>query len=199
MKEALDTLLPRMNIPEGSFKIIDHGSKQALLNNLPSRLRGYAKWDNPSLRVLVLVDRDADDCKALKQTLEHAAASANLLTKTKAAAGVPFQVANRIVVEELEAWFFGDTTAMADAYPGVPSSLASRSPYRDPDAIKGGTWEALGRVLHNAGYYTGSRKPPKIEVARNIAAKMQPNRNRSHSFQMFANGLRALMLQPSAT
>ena len=58
-----------------------------------------------------------------------------------------FQLVNRLAVEELEAWFFGDVDAMATAYPRVPRTLAQRAPYRDPDRIKGGTWEAHGARL----------------------------------------------------
>ena len=53
---------------------------------------------------------------------------------------IRFQVLNRIAVEELEAWFFGDVQAIHQAYERVSSSLIVKSAYRDPDAIKGGTW-----------------------------------------------------------
>lgn len=52
---------------------------------------------------------------------------------------MPFQVLNRLAIEELEAWFFGDVAALHSAYPRVPSTLGRRSRYRDPDAIRGGT------------------------------------------------------------
>ncbi len=54
---------------------------------------------------------------------------------------------------------------------------------RDPDAILGGTWEALERVLKRGGYFkTGLRK---MECARMVAQQMVPARNTSTSFQAF--------------
>jgi hypothetical protein len=94
-------------------------------------------------------------------------------------------------VEELEAWFFGDVEALVTAYPKVPSNLANKEKFRDPDAITGGTWEALERLLQKAGYYSGGL--PKIEVARKVSEFMEPSRNRSKSFQVFKEGLEAVL------
>ena len=149
--------------------------------------RGYSQWLPAHWAILVLVDRDDDDCKALKRVMEKVAADAPLLSKTKAGHGQPFQVANRIAVEELEAWFFGDWTAVQSAYPRVPKTQMSRQGFRDPDAILGGTWEALERVLQRAGYFkTGLRK---MECARQVAHYMDPARNASKSFQAFAGAV----------
>ena len=101
-----------------------------------------------------------------------------------------FVVLNRIAVEELEAWFFGDIAALANAFPGVSPTLGAQARYRDPDAIAGGTWEALQRVLQKAGYFGGGL--PKIEVARTLAKHMDPARNTSSSFRQFVQGLAAL-------
>lgn len=194
MKEALDNLLlSLLPLYRVDIRIIDHGSKKALLANVPDRLRGYAKWADPALRVIVLVDRDEDDCRALKANLEGAALVAGLTTKTAPGRLGEFQVVNRIVIEELEAWFLGDIEALADSYPGVPPTLARKAAFRDPDAIRGGTWEALSRVLKAAGHYGGSDRLPKIEVARRVSSKMVPSRNRSHSFKVFVAGLGALV------
>ena len=93
-------------------------------------------------------------------------------------------------MEELEAWFFGDPAAMVMAYPGVPMSLGAKAPYRNPDKVAGGTWEAFERVVQRAGYFGGGL--PKIEVAREMAKHMEPSRNNSASFQTFVQGLSAL-------
>ena len=77
------------------------------------------------------------------------------------------------------------------AYPGVPKTLAEKRGYRNPDAIAGGTWEALERILKKAGYYAAGM--PKIEVARNISQHIQPARNQSPSFQCFCQGLREMV------
>lgn len=99
-------------------------------------------------------------------------------------------VLNRIAIEELEAWFFGDVEALRAAYPKVPATLGSQARYRDPDAIVGGTWEALERVLQGKGYHRGGLQ--KIKAAKEIAAHMDPARNRSRSFRVFMEGLAAL-------
>ena len=137
------------------------------------------------------MDEDRQDCEKLKSKLEAAAIEANLVTKTATRSGRHFQILNRIVVEELEAWFFGDVEALVKAYPRISSTLAEKEKYRDPDAIIGGTWEALERVLQHEGYYLGGL--PKIEVARQISQYMNPTRNRSKSFNHFITGLQALI------
>lgn len=123
----------------------------------------------------------------LKNKLEVAARQATLLTRSVAGATNAYQVMNRLLIEELEAWFFGDVPAIVEAYPGVSPHLANQTRYRDPDAIKGGTWEALERVLQKAGYYSAGL--PKVEAARAISEHMDPQRNRSKSFQVFRDSL----------
>jgi len=91
------------------------------------------------------------------------------------------------MTEELEAWFLGDVKAITAAYPGVPPSLAHQAGFRDPDAILGGTWEALERVLQRAGYHRGGLE--KIKAAREISQHMDPHRTSSKSFQVLRDGL----------
>ena len=62
-------------------------------------------------------------------------------------------------------------------------NIPAKQGYRDPDAIAGGTWEALERVLQRAGYFRSGLR--KIEAARAIAEHMDPARNRSASFRSF--------------
>jgi hypothetical protein len=184
---ALQILLPKIGVV--SFAIHAHQGKSDLLAKLPARLKGYRRWLPKDGRIVVLLDEDRQDCRKVKQKLEAAAASAGLATKSSRRRG-PFQVVNRLAVEELEAWFFGDIQALAAAYPGVPPTLASKAPYREPDQIKGGTCEALERVLRRAGHFPGGLA--KIEAARTIAQHMDPNRNRSRSFRLFRDTLREL-------
>ena len=91
------------------------------------------------------------------------------------------------MVEELEAWFFGDVEALREAYPNVSNTFQNRAKYREPDAITGGTWETLERLLK--GYYPNFL--PKGVVAQKVAPHMEPSRNRSRSFQVFVEGLKA--------
>ena len=191
-ERALRALLPKIVGGNTSFDIHAYQGKRDLLSKLPSRLRGYRHWiAATNTKVVVLVDEDRQDCHQLKAELEKAAVQAGFTTKTTAGAGQPFAVLNRILVEELEAWFFGDCEAIRAAYPRVPVSLQNRRRFRNPDAIAGGTWEQLDRVLQRAGYHQGGLA--KTVAASEIAALMDPARNRSTSFQHFLNGLQALM------
>jgi len=185
----LEGLLPKILPTQTTFELIVFQGKSDLLANLEKRLRGYSKWIPEDYRIVVLIDEDREDCGDLKRQMERAAIAAGLITKTRAK-GAAFTVLNRIAVEELEAWFFGDIQALCGAFPRVPPSLASRSQFRDPDSIKGGTWEALERVLKAASYYREGM--PKIETARLIAAHMDPTANTSNSFQVFLRGIRSL-------
>ena len=186
---ALLNLIPKILEVEHTFAIHPFQGKPDLLANLPARLRAYRAWNPENLRIVVLIDEDREDCKALKEQLEKAAKQAGLVTRTSKKGQSPFQVLNRLAIEELEAWFFGDVLAVKAAYPRIPATLGKKAKYRDPDSIAGGTWEALERELKKAGYYpTGM---PKIEVSRSISRHMDVERNRSHSFQVFVNGLKA--------
>lgn len=182
LEAFLQELLPG-NLPAGiAFRVHAHRGKGDLLTKLPGRLRGYANWPANNWRIFVLVDRDNDDCRELKRRLENMAAQARLLTRAQAG-GNPWQVVNRIVIEELEAWYFGDPEAICSAYPRVPLKALNHARYRNPDGITGGTWEALERVLQRSGYFPNGIR--KVEAARNIAAYSDPQRNRSRSFQVF--------------
>jgi len=186
---ALQILLPKILPAEVSFSIHPHQGKADLLGSLPQRLKGYNSWIPRDYRIVVLVDADREDCRILKRRLEQAARGAGLVTRS-ASRSPSFQVVNRLAVEELEAWFFGDVDAIAAAYPRVPRSLAQKAPFRNPDQIRGGTCEALERVLQRAGHFPGGLA--KIEAARAIARHMDPQRNRSRSFQIFRDALREI-------
>ena len=193
MEAFKQALLPRMLTSAVAWKIIDYGSKQQLLARLPQRLLGYAQYDaayRPKL--MVLVDRDDDDCAALKAQLETACEAALLRTKGRPADSGDFDVVNRIVVEELEAWFFGDPEALQEVWPGTRRSLG-KAAYRDPDAVRGGTHEALLRVLKSAGHLRDADRLPKIEIARIMGHVLNVQRSRSSSFQHFQTGLDALL------
>ena len=188
---AFMNLLPRILGPEHEFRIHAHQGKADLLGSLHARLRGYARWLPEDWKIVVVTDKDRAGCMALKNRLEEMAQSAGLVTKTSAGGG-PFSVLNRIAIEELEAWYFGDVPAVRQVFPRIPSTLDRKAPFRDPDAIGGGTWEALERILQRAGYFPGGM--PKVEVARAISSKMNVHVNRSRSFQVFRDGLMACLL-----
>lgn len=183
MEAFLRSLLPRLLPNDRTFAIHPFQGKNDLLTNLASRLRGYANWLPQDYRIVVVVDRDDDDCQQLKQQMERVADEVRLRSRTRSPSS--WQLVNRIVIEELEAWYFGDWDAVCAAYPRLPATLPSK--YRNPDAIAGGTWEAFERLLQRYGYFKSGLA--KIEVARAIGERLDPSRCQSRSFKCFRDAL----------
>jgi len=151
---ALRLLLPKMIGDDVAVEYRVFQGKSDLLERLPRQLRSYATWLTDSMRIVVLVDEDREDCLVLKRRLEKAAAGARLATPASAT-GERFVVLNRIAVEELEAWYLGDPVALRACFGKLPESFEQRERYRDPDAVAGGTWEALERLLNRHGTTRG--------------------------------------------
>ncbi len=185
-----NAIVPKMIERRATFACHVMGGKKTLLKALPARLRGYSHWLPPNWRIVVLIDRDEQECKALKARLEKVCQQAGLISKSIAQGKQPAQVINRIVVEELEAWFFGDVTALRHCYPRLPD-ISQKAAYRNPDQIRGGTWERLERLLQKSGYYKGGLQ--KIKLAKTITPYMEPVRNTSKSFQSFHDALLELV------
>jgi hypothetical protein len=186
MEAFLLELLPRLLGDQTTFRVYPSQGKPDLLRNLPARLRAYAKFLPASHRIVVIVDRDDDDCRELKRALEQAAAGAGLKTR-QGGSIADWRVVNRIAVEELEAWYFGDWNAVQQCFPGVPATLEKRAGFRDPDGIRGGTWEAFERVLQRAGYFESGLR--KTEAARSLGRLVMPERTTSRSFAVFCEAL----------
>lgn len=189
-EEFLKIILPKVLGRKVSFSIHAHNGKDELLRKLPNRLKGYKKWIPSNFRIVVLVDQDNQDCRRLKRDLDKIANEAGFATKSSTSRG-KFQVLNRIAIEELESWFFGDIPALTLAYPRVPDNLNRKAAFRNPDAISGGTWERLEKILQNAGYYSAGLQ--KVSAAVDISTHMVPERNQSNSFQVFISGLKAMV------
>ncbi|GHG45007.1 MULTISPECIES: DUF4276 family protein [Amycolatopsis] len=181
-EEALKALLPKI-VPGVDFRIVPFNGKTDLLRQLPVRLRDYTYyWAETGLRIVVLLDRDNDDCAELK----------NRLVEIAREAGLPGEATLfRIVIEELEAWFLGDIPALNAAYPRLPLSLDSQTKFRDPENVPGGAWEGLEHALQKHGYHKKGLQ--KVGAAREIAPHMDIENNRSKSFQVFRDGLRRLV------
>jgi len=193
MEAFLREVLPRLLGDRSTFRIHVHQGKMDLLGKLRSRLKGYAKWLPDNARIVVVVDRDGDDCVVLKRRLEADAEAAGLATRS-AAADRPWRVVNRIAIEELEAWFFGEWSSVRRAFPRAPASVMNQVPFRDCDAIAGGTWEALERVLKRRGYFVEGLR--KTEAARAIGAHFHHDLCISPSFVAFRDALMEAVTDP---
>lgn len=186
MAAFLQALLPRLLPENRTFEILQFQGKPDLMGKLEQRLCGYAAWLPANWRIVVVVDRDNDDCHSLKRQLETIARRAGLSTRTRPR-NAAWQLVNRIAIEELEAWYFGDWTAVRASFPRVPATVPQKQGFRDPDAIAGGTWEAFERVMQSHGYFRGGLQ--KIEAARTIGARLDPGRSASHSFRIFSDAI----------
>ena len=147
---ALKNLVPKLMGEDISFNIHVFQGKQDLLKNLPKRLRGYRHWLPYDRYIVVLIDKDQEDCAKLKQKLEQTAHDEGFITRSNSGPAGKFQVINRIAIEELEAWFFGDVVALQRAYRRVPKFLDKSRKFRNPDTIIN-TWESLEGVLQKVG------------------------------------------------
>jgi hypothetical protein len=191
-KVALDILLKQLVPGNRRFAVRNFDSKHKLQKALPKRLAAYARRikKGEDLGILVLIDKDSDDCEALKERMEADAVGCGLATKSFPDVQGRFHVVNRIVVEELESWFIGDPAALRKAFPKLPP-VNSKGIFAKPDNQGNKAWENLHRFLKKHGVYRNSY--PKIEAARKIAPHIDPARNRSPSFRQFCIGIKALL------
>ena len=186
MEVFLQTLLAHKLVGESTFAIHSFQGKTDLLKKLPNRLRGYSNWIPENYRIVVVLDRDDDDCRMLKNQLETIATESGLITRSRAS-GNPWQVVNRIAIEELEAWYFGNWEAVCKAFPRVSPKIPNRARYRNPDSIQGGTWESFERVMKRYGYFKAGLR--KVKAAQAIAMHIDPARSRSIRFTNFYNAI----------
>ncbi len=182
MEITLSIIVPKIIDSSHTFKIHNFQNKDRLLKKLPERMQAYAKFVTKDWRIVILVDRDDDDCEELKKKL---CTATSVVTQKQGNI-----VLHRIAVEELESWFLGDVPAIRVKYEKIPASLSTKAQFRNPDAIKGGTWEKLDRTLKQYGYQTGLQK---IDFAQKVAPHMDVENNLSRSFQVFRDGLRAII------
>lgn len=165
MKAFLDGLLPRL-FPGLFFLCLPHEGKSDLEKSIPRKLRG---WREPGVEFIIVRDNDGADCRAIKARL----------VAMCAAAGRSDAIV-RIACQELEAWYFGDPQAVADAYEDAGFHNRVRGArFRDPDAIVTPS-TALSDLVPSF---------QKVSGARRLAAQVSPERNGSHSFQVFLDSV----------
>lgn len=148
----------------------------SLLGLLPAKLRAFGKAD-PNDPVVVLLDADSEDWKALRAQLD--AMLAIIVPR-------PHQVLIRIAVEELESWFIADTIAVQRAYPNANVRVLMTIPV---DTVVG-AWEQLARALgSHPEKCTGADKE---DWAREISPYLQLQAPPSPTFRAFVRGLERL-------
>lgn len=169
MEETLKAVLPKLGLNHGDFQIITFEGVTDLERSLVKRLRG---WRDPEARFLILRDNDRGDCRRRKERIQELVNQSQNPRPTKI----------RIVVEELEAWFLGDLTALEKS--GLP--LGQKQPAilkKDPeDHYK--PVDVLKRF---------DRAYQKTLGAKRIAPHLSPERNESKSFHAMVQAVKELM------
>ena len=167
MKAALEGLLARQfpGLIQGQDRfVIDFNGKSDLEKSFPDRMKKL-NYGNPMF--VVLRDNDGSDCKQLKQRLEKLAQP---MSK-------PFKI--RVVCQELESWFIGDSEAVAAAFPGSRFSN-NTAKYRNPDKLTNASQVLADLTADHS----------KVGRASKIAPHLDPARNQSRSFQVLYETLK---------
>lgn len=167
-REMLRGMLPRI-LPQSVFvQYVVFEGKQDLEKQLMKRLRG---WRTPKSAFVVLRDQDSAECETVKEKLVGLCRKAS---KPEALV--------RIACRELESWYFGDLPAVeAGLKVSGLSPLSAKARYRNPDAIVNPAAE-LRRLTE--GTYQ------KLSGSRAIGPLLNPERNTSHSFRLFVDGVK---------
>jgi len=165
MKVLLDILLPRL-FPGISFICLAHEGKQDLEKSITRKLRA---WKEPDVRFVIVRDNDNTDCHALKQKLQKlcdlAGRSDTLI---------------RIVCQELEAWYFGESKALAKAYEKSQLlHIEKKAKFRESDAIHKPSKEIVKLIPEFQ----------KISGAKRLAKYLSRKGNRSNSYRVFMDGI----------
>ena len=140
---------------------------------------------NPSVnKIIVVVDSDNRNCAEFLAELKSAARRCGSGDKTLI----------RLAIEEIEAWYFGDSMAIKTAYPNA--KVAVLNTYAQ-DSICG-TWEILADAVVAGGSKAIKKNgwaavgQVKHEWAAKIGRHMNLEANSSPSFKKFRDGVRAL-------
>ncbi len=106
---------------------------QALLDQLPAKLRGFSYLGDDAC-VVVIVDVDDTPCDQLLKELND---------MLECLPRKPNRVLFRLAIEETESWFIADSHAVLKAY---PKAKVQRLRSIQPDAVVG-AWEVLAEAL----------------------------------------------------
>ena len=162
-------------------------SKRIMLEQLPRLLRGYVR--TPGIdAVIVVLDADDRDCRTFLAELQSVAE----------ACGASHLTLFRLAIEEVEAWYLGDRSALLRAYPNARMRILDG--YVQASICD--TWELLAEAIHPGGMQTirhaGWPLPGQVkhEWADRIGPLLDPASNLSPSFGKLRDGMRRLASIP---
>ncbi|WP_322494198.1 DUF4276 family protein [Chloroflexus sp.] len=148
------------------FRCIAHEGKNDLKQSILRKLRA---WPHSEHRFVVLIGQDRADCRALKEELRNICQQA----------GRPDTII-RIACTELEAWYFGDTAALARAFHDERlQQLEQKRQHRASDRIA----KPGNELEHLIPEFR------KIDAARRMSQQLTQETNRSHSFRVFIHAI----------
>jgi len=202
-KKALEILVPKIIDNNHTFKIhaykgigripknlggnID-ASKRILLDRLPNLLRGYGKiFSDYPAAVILICDLDHKCLVEFKKELNLILNSCNPKPETRFC----------IAIEEFEAWYLGDISALKKAYPKTKDAVLDSY---ENDSICG-TWEKLADAIYPGGSHALNKKgwqaigSEKSIWAQKIAPHMSIDTNNSPSFCYFRDKARELSVK----
>jgi hypothetical protein len=170
-------------IPKGMSAGVNPTNRM-LLDNLRKLLSGYGKTPGVDA-VVVVLDTDSRNCRDFLAELNDILSSCNPAPNTLF----------RLAIEEIEAWYFGDKSAIINAYPKAKKEILNQ--YQQ-DSICG-TWELLADAIYPGG--SGAIKKAgwpipgqiKHEWAEKIGPHLSLSENISPSFGKLRDGLNRLV------
>ena len=169
MKVLLDNLLPRC-FPDLKFLCVPHEGREDLERSIPRKLRA---WKTPGDRFVILRDTDSEDCRVIKDRIRGLCEVAGRKDTVV-----------RLVCRELEAWYFGDPDALANAFRDEKlRGIGTKARFRNPDEIQSPsrTMEKLVPEFQ------------KISGARRLGTYLACTGNSSISFQFFIQAVKGLV------
>ena len=167
MAQLLKTVLPKVLPKDINVLTIPHNGKSDLQKSIPIKLKG---WNYPEDIFLIVQDQDSNDCKQLKNELAEIAKPFNK----------KFLI--RIACHELEAWYWGDLSAVSIAYNKDVKHFSNKSSYRIPDQV----------INPKSEFMKLFPEHQQIMGAELISEHMDIERNTSESFQALVSGVRKL-------
>ena len=169
-EEMLKAVIPAILPADWDVRYLVFNGKQDMGNNV---LRKMRSWCLPDSKFVILRDQDSGDCRAIKEQLDAICRESGRKNYIV-----------RIACKELETFYLGDLEAVEGAFGmnGLADKQNTRK-FRDPDAL-GNPKQELERLTK--GYYQ------QLLGSREIARRMQPERNCSHSFRVLMEGITQL-------
>jgi len=196
--EAMKILIPKLLGNDITFRIHQYrgigripkglrpksdANERILLDQLPRILRGYGNSPHCGT-IVVICDLDDKDKQIFLAELQNAINACDPRPTTFIC----------LAVEEFEAWYLGDLTAVRKAYPRAKSAILNS--YINDSICD--TWELLADAVYKGGRNALTKKgwqavgEQKSIWAKNISPYMNIDDNNSPSFNEMYNKLRGV-------